>query len=70
MADTADTTDTMEERSPKDELTQITEGVNQARSEVQRLEREFRALVKDRPLLSLVGAVVTGYLVGRVLARR
>ncbi len=63
--------DTMEERSPTEELTeQITAGVDQARSEIQRLDREVRALVKKRPLLALVGAVVTGYLVGRVLARR
>ena len=66
MADTME-----EERSPTEELTeQITDGVKQASSEIQRLNREFRALVKNRPLLALVGAVVTGYLVGRVLARR
>jgi len=60
-----------EERSPTEELTeQITDGVDQARSEIQRLDREFRGLVKKRPLLALVGAVVTGYLVGRVLTRR
>jgi len=60
-----------EERSPTEELTeQITDGVDQARSEIQRLDSEFRALVKNRPLLALVGAVVTGYLVGRVLTRR
>ena len=63
--------DTMEERSPTEELTeQITDGVNQVSSEIQRLDRELRALVKNRPLLALAGAVVTGYLVGRVLARR
>jgi hypothetical protein len=68
--------DTMEERvsekrSPTEELTeQMTDGVDQARSDIQRLDREFRALVKTRPLLALVGAIVTGYLVGRVLARR
>ena len=60
-----------EERSPTEELTeQITDGVDQARSEIQRLDREFRGLVKKRPLLALGGAVVTGYLVGRVLTRR
>jgi len=63
--------DTMEERSPTEDLTeQITAGVDQASSEIQRLGREFRALVKNRPILALVGAVVTGYLVGRVLTRR
>jgi len=48
----------------------ITEGVNHVRSEIQRLDRELRALVKERPFLALVGAVATGYLAGRVLARR
>jgi len=63
--------DTMEERSPTEELTEhIAEGVNQARSEIERLDRELRALVKHRPLLSLVGAIVAGYFVGRVLVRR
>jgi DUF1009 family protein len=70
MADTMEER-SPEERSPTEELTeQITDGVDQASSEIQRLDREFRALVKNRPILALVGAVVTGYLVGRVLTRR
>ena len=63
--------DAMQEQSPVEEWTEeITEGVNQARSEIGRLDREFRALVKERPFLALVGAVAAGYLVGRVFARR
>jgi hypothetical protein len=63
--------DAIQEQSPAEEWTEeITEGVNKARSEISRLDREFRALVKERPFLALVGAVATGYLVGRVFARR
>jgi hypothetical protein len=38
--------------------------------ELERMDRELRAFVKERPILALLGAMTTGYLVGRILRRR
>ena len=38
--------------------------------ELERIDREVRAFVKERPILALLGAITTGYLVGRILRRR
>jgi hypothetical protein len=38
--------------------------------EIERIDREVRAFVKERPILALLGAIATGYLAGRILRRR
>lgn len=38
-------------------------------SEIERLDRELRAFVKERPVLALASAVAAGYVLGRLFRR-
>jgi len=49
---------------------QLQAGVEQARSEISRLEQRAREFVRERPVGALLAAVAAGFLVGRVAARR
>ena len=46
------------------------ERINQARSEFESIDRELRTFVKERPIVAMLGAIVTGYVVGRLFSRR
>jgi hypothetical protein len=52
------------------EAEQLRAGVEQARSEIARLEQRARELVRERPVGALLAAVAAGYLVGRIATRR
>ena len=43
---------------------------NELRSEFDRVDRELRAMVQERPVVALLSAVAAGYLIGRLLRRR
>lgn len=38
-------------------------------SELERVDRELRAFVKERPVLALLSAVAAGYVLGRLFRR-
>jgi hypothetical protein len=42
---------------------------SEMRAQIERLDGELRELVKERPILALLGAVAAGYIVGRVMRR-
>jgi len=39
-------------------------------AQLEHLDQEVRAFVKERPILALLGAVAAGYVVGRILRGR
>ncbi len=43
---------------------------NEFRAELARVDEQLRTLVKERPILALLGAVTAGYLAGRMLRGR
>jgi hypothetical protein len=43
---------------------------NELRSEFERVDRELRAVVNERPVVALLSAVAAGYLIGRLFRRR
>ncbi len=49
---------------------QASEMGNDLRSELERYDRELRAMVKERPIVALLSAVAAGYLFGRLFRRR
>lgn len=49
---------------------QVNEIGNELRSEFERVDRELRAMVQERPVVALLSAVAAGYLLGRLLRRR
>jgi ElaB/YqjD/DUF883 family membrane-anchored ribosome-binding protein len=49
---------------------QVNEMGNELRSEFERVDRELRAIVQERPIVALLSAVAAGYLIGRLLRRR
>ena len=49
---------------------QVTDIGNDLRSEFERFDREFRAMVKERPVVALLSAIAGGYLIGRLFRRR
>ena len=49
---------------------QVNEMGNELRSEFERVDRELRAIVQERPVVALLSAVAAGYLIGRLLRRR
>lgn len=49
---------------------QVNEIGSELRSEFERVDRELRAIVQERPVVALLSAVAAGYLVGRLLRRR
>ena len=49
---------------------QLQAGVEQASSELSRLEQRTREFVRERPVGALLAAVAAGFLVGRIAARR
>ena len=49
---------------------QVRTRLSEAGADLQRYEGQLRQLVKERPLVAFAGAVLTGYLVGRILSRR
>lgn len=49
---------------------QVGEIGNELRSEFERVDRELRAIVQERPVVALLSAVAAGYLIGRLLRRR
>src|SRR5262245_22128045 len=66
MAETStDWTERAESRG-RDFAGQVGTRAEEARSEVQRFEQQFRSFVKQRPLVALGGAIFVGYLFGRV----
>ena len=38
-------------------------------AQLERIDQEVRAFVKDRPILALLGAVAAGYVIGRMMRR-
>lgn len=49
---------------------QVNEIGNELRSEFERVDRELRAMVQERPVVALLSAIAAGYLMGRLLRRR
>ena len=49
---------------------QVGDMANDLRSELERYDRELRAVVKERPVVALLSAVAAGYLLGRLFRRR
>jgi len=49
---------------------QVSDVTNDLRTELERYDRELRAMVKDRPVVALLSAVAAGYLLGRLFRRR
>lgn len=49
---------------------QVNDIGNELRSEFERVDRELRSIVRDRPVVALLSAVAAGYLLGRLLRRR
>jgi hypothetical protein len=49
---------------------QVNDIGNDLRSEFERVDRELRAVVQERPVVALLSAVAAGYLIGRLLRRR
>ncbi len=49
---------------------QVSDMTNDLRSELERYDRELRAVVKERPVVALLSAVAAGYLLGRLFRRR
>ena len=43
--------------------------VDSAGAELERVDRELRAFVKERPVLALLSAIAAGYIVGRGMRR-
>ena len=46
------------------------EGTAEISAQLARVDQDVRAFVKERPILSFVGALAAGYVVGRILRRR
>jgi len=44
--------------------------VDDVTTELTQVDEQMRAFVKERPVLALLSAVATGYLVGRIMRRR
>lgn len=49
---------------------QFSDVTNDLRTELERYDRELRAMVKERPVVALLSAVAAGYLLGRIFRRR
>ena len=48
---------------------QVSEIGNEVRSEFERVDRQLRAFVQERPVVALLSAIAAGYLFGRILRR-
>lgn len=42
---------------------------NEMSAQLERVDSELRAFVKERPIMALLGAVAAGYVLGRILRR-
>lgn len=42
---------------------------NDVTAQLERVDTELRAFVKERPVMALLGAVAAGYMIGRILRR-
>ena len=48
---------------------QVSEIGNEVRSEFERVDKQFRAFVQERPVVALLSAIAAGYVMGRILRR-
>lgn len=48
----------------------VKERVEQVRGQLEELDGQMRRMVQDRPMVAVGAAVVAGYVLGRLLARR
>ena len=59
------------ERSvPSLEMPEVKEQVERARGHLEELDTQVRRVVQDRPLVAVGVALIVGYTLGRLLARR
>jgi ElaB/YqjD/DUF883 family membrane-anchored ribosome-binding protein len=52
------------------ELPEVKEQVERVRSHLEELDTQVRRVVQDRPLVAVGVALIVGYTLGRLLARR
>lgn len=48
----------------------VKERVEQVRGQLEELDSQMRRVVQDRPMVAVGAAVLAGYVLGRLLARR
>jgi ElaB/YqjD/DUF883 family membrane-anchored ribosome-binding protein len=47
----------------------VQSGIDQARSNLKQLDQHARQLVRERPVSSVIAALITGFLLGRIASR-
>jgi ElaB/YqjD/DUF883 family membrane-anchored ribosome-binding protein len=58
------------ERSADPEMPEVKEQLERARGHLEELDTQVRRVVQDRPLVAVGVALIFGYTLGRLLARR
>ena len=62
--------DRIEEVASMLERPAVKERVEQVRGQLEELDGQMRRVVQDRPMVAVGAAVLAGYVLGRLLARR
>ncbi|HXK23252.1 MAG TPA: hypothetical protein VMS55_11315 [Myxococcota bacterium] len=65
-----DASERVERSMPILELPEVKEQVERVRGHLQALDTQVRRVVQDRPLVAVGVALIFGYALGRLLARR
>ncbi|MBS1105426.1 MAG: hypothetical protein H6Q91_928 [Deltaproteobacteria bacterium] len=60
----------VEQSTPILERPEVKEQVERVRTQLEELDAQVRRVVQDRPLVAVGAALVFGYALGRLLARR
>lgn len=60
----------VEQSTPILERPEVKEQVERVRTQLEELDAQVRRVVQDRPLVAMGAALVFGYALGRLLARR
>jgi len=65
-----DASERIEELPPILDRPEVKEQLEHARTQLERIDAQARRLVQEQPLLAVGAALVFGYALGRLLARR
>jgi hypothetical protein len=56
-------------RDDEGEIESLRHRIQELQSEVEYADKRLRALVRDKPLVALIGAVAAGFFLGRIISR-